>query len=55
MMDTEDVKQEGNEAKNKTESDDDDDDSDENEFELAILLDTIKVPLQKADEFSKFS
>ena len=27
----------------------------ESQFELAILLDTIKVPLQKMDEFSKFS
>lgn len=36
-------------------SEDDDDDSDEHEFELAIVLDTIKVPLQKQDEFAKFS
>lgn len=27
----------------------------ESQFELAIVLDTIKVPLQKMDEFSKFS
>ena len=27
----------------------------ESQFELAIVLDTIKVPLQKQDEFAKFS
>lgn len=33
----------------------DDDDSDEHQFDLGIILDMIKVPLQKTDEFAKFA
>lgn len=54
MVDMEDEKQDDNNGKAGMASDDDDD-SEENEFELAIVLDTIKVPLQKVDEFAKFS